>query len=207
MQTPEIKARLRKRVLELRRELSFEEVYGLSARVQQKFIGSSCFLSSRRLALYSSFNNEVLTDEIFARAAALGKEVYFPRVIPGNGRLAFYRVVNLKDLRPGSYEVPEPAGDEAHVTPGTFDLIVVPGVAFDIKGSRIGFGKGYYDRALTDLKARVVALAYEFQVVAEEIPTADHDVRVSSIVTEERIIETGAGGPGGGAGAGGAGVE
>lgn len=191
MQTPETKARLRKRLLEVRRELPFEDVYRLSSRVQKRFLASDFLGPSRCIALYSSFQNEVLTDDIFEGAAALGKEVYFPKVLPGNGRLAFYRVVNLKNLRPGSFEVPEPEGSEVNVATDTFDLIVVPGVAFDRSGSRVGFGKGYYDRALAGKKGRIVALAYEFQVVDEEIPIDGHDVRVSAIVTEDRIIETG----------------
>ena len=92
MPTQEIKARLRNRLLNERRAMSFEEVFRLSALVQKRFAGSDVFSSSRRLALYASFANEVLTDDVFENASALGKDVYFPRVVPGNGRLAFYKV-------------------------------------------------------------------------------------------------------------------
>lgn len=189
-----IKERLRARLLEVRREMAFEEVYSLSLRVQKRFLRSPFYRNAGRLALYSSFSNEVLTDELFQKANEEGKEVYYPRVIrAGKSRLAFFRVAHLKELKPGSYEIPEPEEKEAAVTATTFDLVVVPGVAFDLTGARVGFGKGYYDMALEGLKCPVVALAYDFQVVNELIPSEPHDVRVSAIVTEKRTVRTSAG--------------
>ena len=189
-----IKERLLARLLEVRREMAFEDVYRLSLRVQRRFLRSSFFSSSGRLALYSSFSNEVLTDEIFQKADEQGKEVYYPRVIKGvTSHLAFFRVAHLKELKPGSYEIPEPEEKEVRVGASTFDLVVVPGVAFDSTGVRVGFGKGYYDKALAGLKCPVVALAYDFQVADELIPSEPHDVRVSAVVTEKRIIRTSAG--------------
>lgn len=189
-----IKERLRARLLEVRREMAFEEVYRLSQRVQRRFLSSSFFRGSGRLALYSSFSNEVLTDEIFQKADEQGKEVYYPRVIRGaKDHLAFFRVAHLKELKPGSYEIPEPEEKEVRVTATTFDLVVVPGVAFDPSGARVGFGKGYYDKALEGIECPIVALAYDFQVLDELIPSEPHDVRVSAVVTEKRILRTSAG--------------
>lgn len=189
-----IKERLRARLLEVRREMAFEEVYRLSLRVQKRFLRSPFYRNAGKLALYSSFSNEVLTDDLFQKANEEGKEVYYPRVIKaGKSHLAFFRVAHLKELKPGSYEIPEPEEKEARITAATFDLVVVPGVAFDLTGARVGFGKGYYDMALEGLKCPVVALAYDFQVVNELIPSEPHDVRVSAIVTEKRIVRTSAG--------------
>lgn len=183
------KERLRGEFLEARRKMAFEEVFRLSSLVQKRFLGSDFFRPSRRLALYSSFQNEVLTDEIFQTAIGLGKEVFYPRVVRGAGRLAFFRVNRLSDLSPGSYEVPEPGeGAEAKVGPDSFDLVVVPGVAFDLKGSRIGYGKGYYDKFLKNVRSVIVALAYGFQVLSEDIPAEPHDMQVSAIVTERRTL-------------------
>lgn len=185
------KERLRAQLLEVRREMAFEDVYRLSLRVQKRFLNSVFYAKAGRIALYSSFSNEVLTDEIFQKAVADGKEVYYPRVIKrGKSHLAFFRVAHLKELAPGSYEIPEPEEKEVRVEAGTFDLVVVPGVAFDLKGARIGFGKGYYDMALSGLKCPVVALAYDFQVINGLIPTEKHDIKVSAIVTESRIAKT-----------------
>ncbi|MBW7957698.1 MAG: 5-formyltetrahydrofolate cyclo-ligase [Deltaproteobacteria bacterium] len=197
------KALLRGELLEERRRLPFEEVRKLSSMAEKRFLSTGFYRESRRIALYSSFGNEVLTDEIFAAAMRDGKEVFYPRIVrPGgvecgfeNTRLLrFFRVWSLDELSAGSYELREPhAGNQASDASG-LDLIVVPGVAFDEQGGRLGFGKGYYDAALASAGCPKIALAYEFQVVKVNIPLEPHDVPVSAIVTEKRIIVTKASG-------------
>jgi len=184
---------LRKRLLEMRRSMAFETVYQMSLRAQKRFLATPFFRDAEKISLYCSFQNEVLTDEVFERARALGKEVFYPRVVAsGKGRkLEFFPVGCLKELSPGAYEIPEPTNGLEAVSPEELDLIVMPGVAFDVRGSRLGFGKGYYDMALQGAGARKVALAYEFQVLNEEIPVEPHDVTVSAIVTERRVLKTG----------------
>ncbi|MBI5889028.1 MAG: 5-formyltetrahydrofolate cyclo-ligase [Deltaproteobacteria bacterium] len=188
MQRSQLKERLRAEILEMRRIMSFEDVMRLSALVQKRFILSGLFHPARRLALYSSFRNEPLTDTIFAEAVRLGKEVYFPRVVRGRRHLTFHRVLKLGDMAPGSYEISEPGAHEKSVEAAEFDLVVVPGAAFDKNGTRLGYGKGCYDRALKDARCPIAALAYEFQLVDGEIPAEPHDVPMAAIVTEARIL-------------------
>lgn len=189
------KERIRSQLLEARREMAFEDVFGLSLRVQRRLIASKFFRDASRLSLYCAFRNEVLTDEIFQKAAGEGKEVYYPRIVrPGSVKIAFFKVASLSELAPGAYDIKEPAAGKApeRAGPGFFDLAVVPGVAFDLSGARLGYGKGYYDRVLAGLGCPIVALAYEFQVLKDvRIPVEPHDVRVSAIVTEKRVIRTG----------------
>lgn len=185
---------IRKKLLEKRRSMVFETVYELSLRAQKRLLGTSFFRDARRVCLYCSFQNEVLTDEVFEKARGLGKEVFYPRVVASGSKrmLGFFRVHGLEELAPGAYEIPEPGPGAELVDPDAFDLIVVPGVAFDEQGGRLGFGKGYYDMALKGAGGRLVALAYEFQVLKkEQIPVEPHDVTLSAIVTDERVIETG----------------
>lgn len=185
---------IRKKLLEKRRSMVFETVFELSLRVQNRLLQTPEFMGARRVCLYSSFQNEVLTDEVFERARAHGKEVFYPRVVESDGRrlLGFFRVHGLEELAPGAYEIREPGSGAPLASLGGFDLVVVPGVAFDEEGGRLGFGKGYYDMALEGVSTTVVALAYEFQVLKKDlIPVEPHDVTVSAIVTEERVIETG----------------
>lgn len=185
-----LKKRLRSHYLEKRREMSFEDVWRLSAVIQKRFLESPIYRQSGRIALYSSFRNEVLTDELFRKAIADCKEVCYPRVGRSPGRhLVFHMVHDLKSLVPGAYDIPEPADGGCAVDPASLDLIVVPGVAFDGFGARVGYGNGYYDIALHGCVARVVALAYEFQVLKEIIPVEAHDVCVSAIFTEKRVVE------------------
>ncbi len=185
------KERLRGELLEMRRKMAFEEVFRLSLRIQKRFLGSAFFRSAKRLALYSSFENEVLTDDIFQKSIECGKEVFYPRVVRGSGRMAFFKVERLNELSPGSYEIPEPGeGKGAKAGPDSFDLVVVPGIAFDLGGNRIGYGKGYYDKFLKEVKSGVVALAYDFQVLSGgKIPVEPHDMQVSAIVTEKRVLK------------------
>lgn len=176
-------------LLETRRRLAFEEVYRLSGLVQARLLVTGFYASARRLALYASFRNEVLTDEIFQDADSNGREVSYPRVVKGAGkRIAFFKVGHLGELATGSYEIKEPGLSEVEASLDGLDLVVVPGVAFDRFGHRLGYGKGYYDMALAGARCPVVALAYDFQVVDERLPTEPHDVPVSAIVTETRVI-------------------
>ena len=181
------KEQLRKRTLELRRRMTFSEVSALSSRVQSRFMAEPLFRSSARLALYSGFSNEVLTDTLFMGALDGGKEVYYPKILAGG--LEFLRVLDLDDLTPGTNEILEPQEGLDRAGLESLDLVIVPGIAFDSSGVRIGYGKGHYDRILKGLKCPIVAFAYELQITPGAIPAEVHDVRVTAIVTEERTIE------------------
>ena len=101
--------------------------------------------------------------------------------------MEFRRVSGLDELVPGRYGIPEPVGEVWD--PVRADVIVVPGVAFDLSGHRIGYGKGYYDKALHRLEGlgRLVGFCYDFQLV-EEIVGEPHDVTMDFIVTELRVV-------------------
>jgi len=187
------KAQLRTQLLERRRRLAFEEVWRLSAIVQARLLATGLYADAKRLALYASFRNEVLTDEVFQDADSKGMDVSYPRIVKGaDRRIAFFKVAHLSELATGSYEIKEPGRKEVELPLESLDLIVVPGVAFDRAGHRLGYGKGYYDMALAGARCPVVALAYDFQVVEGRLPSEPHDVPVSAIVTETEVIKTGA---------------
>ena len=101
--------------------------------------------------------------------------------------MQFRRVLGLGDLTPGRYGIPDPSG--VGWEPQLADLIVVPGVAFDLSGRRIGYGKGYYDRSLHRLEGsgRLVGFCYDFQLL-QEIVGEPHDVTMDIIVTESRVV-------------------
>jgi 5-formyltetrahydrofolate cyclo-ligase len=92
----------------------------------------------------------------------------------------------MRDMARGAYGILEPVSiKKAEVS--DIDLIIVPGIAFDINGGRCGFGKGYYDRLLCESKAKKIGLCYDFQLV-REIETDEHDIPMDMIITERRII-------------------
>lgn len=178
---------MRRELLEARRRMAFEDVYALSLEIQKRFLGSSFYKKAGSIALYAAFQNEVLTGDIFRKAMEDSKKVFFPRVVRDEKRLSFHRVAELGELEPGAYDVPEPK--TGGVDMPELDMIVLPGIAFDEKGARIGYGKGYYDITLERLGCPAVALAFDFQVVKGEIPVKAHDVPMRAIFTEKRILE------------------
>jgi len=179
------KRSLRAGTLAKRGALAPEDVLTLSERVQRSFLALPEFADARTVALYSPIRKEVETALVFGQALSLGKEILFPTVVGSN--LEFRRVKELTDLRIGSFGILEPAGDACD--PSVADLIVVPGVAFDLFGRRIGYGKGFYDRALHRLEGsgRLVGFCYDFQLV-EEIAGEPHDVVMDLVVTDARAV-------------------
>ncbi len=190
MENREIKANLRRHLIKTRNAMSAEAVSAKSARIEERLAASPLFASAKRLALYADHAGEVKTGSLLLRAVGQDTEVYYPVV--NGASLTFHRVHAASELISDAYGIKAPSPEVVkQTTPATeLDMAILPGVAFDEAGTRIGFGKGYYDRALAELKiGAVVALAYEFQIVSGWIPTEAHDAPMSMIVTEERIID------------------
>ncbi|OGP06674.1 MAG: 5-formyltetrahydrofolate cyclo-ligase [Deltaproteobacteria bacterium GWC2_42_51] len=180
---------MRNDILQKRLKLPFEEVFRLSSIIQKKFWNLREFKQAHQIALYASFKNEVLTDTILEYAITHGKEVFFPRVVRGKKGLIFLKVTGKQDLVPGSYEIQEPIHNK--IEQDSFDIMVVPGIAFDKSGNRLGYGKGYYDKVLHSIKGKclIVAFAYNFQIT-DMVPAEEHDVKVNKIITESRVFIT-----------------
>lgn len=144
------------------------------------------YMRAKRLGFYYPVRNEADTIEVFSRSRGAGKEAYFPRV-DGTG-LTFHRISDLKELKPGKFGIPEPDSTSPGIAPEDLDLILIPGIAFDDSGVRIGYGKGYYDRLLAHIpRERRVALAYSLQI-ADSLPAGETDVPLGLAVTESEII-------------------
>ena len=183
------KQTLRARVALQRESLAPAELYVWNCLIQEKVLGFACYRRARTVAFYSSIGNEVTTTVIAEDAFKTGKAVLYPRIVRG-GRLELIRVESREDLRPGRHKILEPyTGRATSKEELEGALVFVPGLAFDLAGRRLGRGIGAYDRLLkqTGAKSRFVALAYEFQIVAE-VPTDEWDRNVDYIVTERRIV-------------------
>lgn len=156
------------------------------------------------MALYVSTKNEVATEYLLDIATNEGKTIFLPRVRQAEkGMMDFAICHGPQDLKPGAYSIREPdpsicpgcvftALEECPVVPDNIivpppDIFIIPGVAFDRAGHRLGFGGGYYDRFLANplLRAhsKFIALAYNFQIV-ESIPSASWDQPVDAICTD-----------------------
>lgn len=142
------------------------------------------------VCLYDALGSEVGTREIAARALARGLGLAYPRVVPGTLALALHRA-DPADLRPGTYRIPEPPATAPRVAPGDVALVVLPGLAFDLAGARLGWGRGHYDATFAAAADRPrVALAFESQLV-DRLPTDPHDLFVHLIVTEVAVHRCG----------------
>ena len=184
------KKALRHAMLARRKSLTADEVHAASLRVQQAFVASPEFARAEVIALYSPIHGEVDTGEVMRTALAAGKKVLFPAVCGED--LRFYRVAGQGELRKGAFGIHEPCSAQQAIHPDAADIIVLPGVAFDLFGRRIGYGKGFYDRAVHHLEGqgRLVGFCHDFQLVAE-IAGEPHDVAIDLIFTDQRIVRPG----------------
>ena len=175
-----------------KRSRSIEGGKGMAERsqaVQNRFLSAFPPRRGGRLALYMAVAGEVGTDLIRTVCLAAGMSLFYPRVME-NGSLLFYPDGGSDGWVRGKYGLLEP-----RVTPGMegirngFDLVVVPGVAFDSMGRRLGKGFGCYDRFLSGLAGSAVAvgLAFSRQMLAE-VPVDPWDVPVDAVVTEDGVI-------------------
>ena len=194
-----VKNALRERLLAERRALSGPEAASRARAVQERFLATDAYRSSGRIALYWSVRGEVSTDAVLTRAFEDGKEVCLPVTDVGDGvgandggdstcRIHFAVLEDTGELRIGPHGIKEPAKGATRRDPAGIDCIVLPGVAFDRRGGRLGHGAGCYDRALAGVETTTVAFAYAFQLMGEEIPLEEHDIRVDMVVTEEEMI-------------------
>lgn len=158
-------------------------------RAQEHFLRAFPPMAGWSAALYRALPGEVPTERIRSAYLAAGVLLYYPRVT-GKGTIAFYPHREGDAWEPGPYGIPEPSTPPG-AAPRTsgWDIIVVPGLAFDRLGHRLGFGYGYYDRFLGGLPEGIprVGLAYASQVV-REVAVEAWDAPVHALATEEGVI-------------------
>jgi 5-formyltetrahydrofolate cyclo-ligase len=176
-----------------RAAVSPQERLDWSERIQAHLLALKSWREAERVLAYCSMPKEVATQGILEAALREGKHLFLPRCRVGCPHFEAVEVRNLAaDLEPGPLRnLMQPLASLPALTSGNeFDLVVVPGVAFDRRGCRIGFGGGMYDRFFdaNPLPYRL-ALAFAFQVV-DHIPAAAHDLPVHGILTEKGLIET-----------------
>jgi len=178
------KRSIRDELLARRQHLAAATCLSCSLAAQQRLVLAPEFVAAKVVALYSPVRNEVFTEDIFTAARRSGKTVTYPRV--RGPLLDFVEVAERNELVPGAYGILEPRGSQV-VPLAELELIVVPGVAFDLAGHRLGYGKGYYDRFLHERKGRLAGLCFDFQLV-ERLPAEAHDVQMHMVVTEQRTL-------------------
>ena len=188
----ETKSSIRKQSLALRNAMNPEECIFKSKNIMQNILLLSQVKKADYILCYAGYKSEVMTNDLIKELLKMGKQVYLPRV--SGDEMDFYRISELSQLTEGYKGIPEPEKDCTDLfTKELWEqnrekaVMFLPGAAFSKTGARIGYGKGYYDRYLERIFCEErIALCYELQIV-ESIPVDEHDIPVTTIVTEEKI--------------------
>lgn len=179
-------------MLALRRSQSSQAIERKSDEIKRKLLGISQFSMAGTILFYLALADEVQTEKMIEHSLKLGKRIAVPLIESQNNQIL---ISELKDpereLEPGTLGILQPKKNFYRpLKIEQLELVIVPGVAFDKRGNRLGFGKGFYDRFLRKAPERTqsIALAFELQLV-DDIRSQLHDVPVDYIITEKRIID------------------
>lgn len=181
---------LRNKILNIRNNLRLEDKIKLEEKIYNKLFNNEIFKKAKNIFIYISFGTEINTKPIIEKALEENKNIYIPKIYKTDRSMKAIKLNSFKELKENSIGILEPIQDGEYIDKKKIDLIIVPGVVFDKEGNRIGYGGGYYDRYLSDIKevSNKIALAYELQVL-DFIGEEKHDIKVDYIITEEKIIK------------------
>ena len=175
------KKTLRRAISEKKSAMTAAEIERRSAALADKLFSTAQYRQAKSVYAYLAFNQEVRTRPIITRAWADGKRVAVPKVIGDD--MVFVWLDSFDDLVTGGFGVPEPAKGGPVADAGTA-LVLMPGLAFDREGHRVGYGGGYYDRYLSTHPGHTkVALCYGFQLL-DAIEAEEHDIPADLVITD-----------------------
>ncbi|HAJ57646.1 MAG TPA: 5-formyltetrahydrofolate cyclo-ligase [Candidatus Omnitrophica bacterium] len=182
----EHKKKIRKEVLGKLRDHKEEDRVKKSSKIAKKLFLLKEFLKAKTVLFYLSFDGEVDTLRMIRDTIKQGKRVAVPAILKGKNEIFASLLKNFDaELKIGPYGVLHPKEEYIRpISPETIDLVIVPGLAFDEAGNRLGRGMGYYDRFLSRLPedTPTVGLAFDFQVIDDFPPLEPHDLAVSKIL-------------------------
>lgn len=171
---------IRRKIRASKSLLSEDEKKSAAERVFSRLEELAAFMLSDRILMYHSLPDELSTVDFISKWSDR-KSFFLPRV---NGVGLDILPYDRSTLSLGAFHIEEPQGDEL-TSIDDIEMVVVPAVAYDRMGNRVGRGKGYYDRLMVDSKALKVGVGYDFQLV-DEIETEEHDIPVDIVITESR---------------------
>lgn len=184
----ENKKALRASIKQKRRALSIEYRQQASRKMQAELTRLPCYQAAEYIMLYMAMQDEVQLDELIAMVLKDGKKAAVP-LVTGAGLMEAVELSDMADLVPDKYGIKTVSEEKRRlIAPDKIDLIIVPGVAFDKAGHRLGMGGGFYDRFMLRASRAVrAALAYDCQLLAA-VPAEVHDLIVDYIITEKQNI-------------------
>ena len=175
------KKALRHEMARKKKAMTPEEIDRCSADLARQLFAHPLYQKAKSLYCYLSYNQEVRTMPILEQAIRDGKRVAVPKVLSGGSRMAFLWLDDLQAVAPGYYNIPEPIADGPEADDPAA-LVIMPGLAFDRAGNRMGYGGGFYDRFLAQHPGHpTIALCYDFQLV-DHLETEAHDIPVDAVL-------------------------
>ncbi len=176
------KHEIRRKIKAMRQMLSEAEKLSAAEEVFAQLEKTAAFMMAEHILMYHSLPDELPTRRFLDKWHDK-KHFYLPRVNGVNLDILPYEESRLEL---GAFHIEEPTGNDT-VDPSEIELMVIPAVAYDRKGNRLGRGKGFYDRLLGDTKATKVGIGYEFQII-DEVPTEEHDIPMDMVITQSSYI-------------------
>ncbi|BBF42288.1 5-formyltetrahydrofolate cyclo-ligase [Lachnospiraceae bacterium KM106-2] len=182
------KQEVRTKIREEKRKLTTDQIEQLSQRIVTQFLESEQYQNANVVYCYVSYNQEVSTRELINQALADGKKLAVPKVTDrATHEMKFYYIQDMSDLIIGYQGILEPEGKEESLAQEN-GLMIVPGLAFDLSGNRLGYGGGFYDTYLNNLnRYQLISFAYDFQFF-DTIPTEEYDQTIDQLYTPTRKI-------------------
>lgn len=154
------------------------------ARVIEHILSHPWFLRAERIMAYCAIPPEIDLAPVIEAVLKAGKTLLLPRC-QGDRYMTARQISDIQELIPGSYGILEPDINAKILSPEKIDLILVPGLAFDPNGHRLGRGKGYYDRFLRETQGKTIGIC---SCLLPEIPVEEHDITMDAVATEDRLI-------------------
>ena len=185
------KSEIRTEFLKKRKELPKEQCRVDSITIAKRVLSLKKVKKAETIFLYTSYKNEVGTKKLIQKLLSMQKKVALPRV--REEEMDFFLIRSWEELVFGYQGILEPDGAGQIVVPTKDDVMLLPGVVFDRKGNRIGYGGGYYDKYLDQQKDNLpclIGLGYEMQLFSDIIPTEPQDKSLDFIVTEKKVRKT-----------------
>ena len=179
------KQQLRREMLEKRRSLTTAEIATWSGRIADHFCSWPVYRNSGTVMFYLAMPDEPQTEPLIQDALQRGKRICVPLLGEKYGEMTAAAITSLDDLVIGKLglKMPNP-GKTEHIPPTAIDLVVVPAVAFDRGGNRLGMGAGYYDRFLMGKRCLLLGVTWTCQLI-DKLPCEEHDIRMRYLLTED----------------------
>ena len=180
---------LREKFLSLRDSISKNHKKCLDKKILKQLGETDLYKKSKKIFTYVSFNNETDTIEFIKKSLFEKKQVYVPYILNDKKSMLASRIFTFNDLKPGKFNILTTQEQSSIINKHDLDLIIVPGLSFDLNGNRLGYGGGYYDRFLESIPSNTITIGicYSFQL-SNNIETNEYDIPVQFILTEKGLI-------------------